>query len=273
MRGAIERVIVTLDASTDNRTSIDTAARLAAHAKSPLHGVFVEDQELLHLAVLPFARQVTIGAGTESLTHADVALQMLAQAAQARRQLHAAARQHHVKWSFEIVRGKPGTAATSASIGDLVVVGAQTRPIAGYFCVERRWSAIEPSTGPVLLARLRWAPAGSVVTLLRDRDDASARLLEAAGQVAAAKNGTLHVICSASLACTDGFDQWIAERVPSQQVRPQIEVAPGQPQSLHERLLELNCRLLALEAGSVEGAANSLRAVAERFACDMLIVP
>ena len=49
----IERVVVPLDAAAENRTAIETAARLAARAKVPLHGIFVEDEELLHLARLP----------------------------------------------------------------------------------------------------------------------------------------------------------------------------------------------------------------------------
>ena len=43
-------------------TAIDTAARLAARWRVPLHGVFIEDEELIGLAGLPFARQVTLGA-------------------------------------------------------------------------------------------------------------------------------------------------------------------------------------------------------------------
>ena len=44
---AIERVVVTLDAASENRAAIETAARLAARAKAPLHGIFVEDEDLL----------------------------------------------------------------------------------------------------------------------------------------------------------------------------------------------------------------------------------
>ena len=59
----IERVVVPLDAASETATAIDTAARLAARWQVPLHGVFIEDEELIGLAGLPFARQVTLGAG------------------------------------------------------------------------------------------------------------------------------------------------------------------------------------------------------------------
>ena len=39
MSGPIERVVVTLDAASENRTAIDTAVRLAARTGMPLHGV------------------------------------------------------------------------------------------------------------------------------------------------------------------------------------------------------------------------------------------
>ena len=68
MIGTIRRVVVALDAVSENRAAIDAAARLAARWKCRLHGVFVEDDELLRLAVLPFARQVTLGFGAETLT-------------------------------------------------------------------------------------------------------------------------------------------------------------------------------------------------------------
>ena len=68
MTQEIERVIVPLDAASETGTAIDTAAHLAARWRVPLHGLFIEDEELIDLAGLPFARQVTLGAGLELLT-------------------------------------------------------------------------------------------------------------------------------------------------------------------------------------------------------------
>jgi hypothetical protein len=57
MSGPIQRIVVTLEASLENCASIDTAVRLGAQTKAPVHGVFVEDEELLQLPNLPFARR------------------------------------------------------------------------------------------------------------------------------------------------------------------------------------------------------------------------
>ena len=53
MTQGIKRVVVSLDAASETGTAIDTAARLAGRWRVPLHGVFIEDQELIGLAGLP----------------------------------------------------------------------------------------------------------------------------------------------------------------------------------------------------------------------------
>lgn len=271
MTSQIERVVVRLDATSDNWTSIDTAVRLAAQTKAPLHGVFVEDQELLHLANLPFAKQVTVGAGAEPLTHDSIELQLRAQAERAHRDLIAAATRHQVKFSFEITRGAAGIASSSER--ELVVTGGWTRAVSGRFRIERRWSAVEIIAGPVLLAHTSWTAPGSVVALLGDRGVTAARLLEAAAQIAAAKGCVLHVICPVAVASGDGFDSWIAERAASHRVKVHIEVSPAGPSALRQRLGELDCRLLALDPGLLERYGESLRQLVQRISCDILIVP
>jgi K+-sensing histidine kinase KdpD len=61
----IKRVVVSLDVVPEADLAIDNAARLAARWRVPLHGVFVEDEELISFAGLPFARQVTLATGLE----------------------------------------------------------------------------------------------------------------------------------------------------------------------------------------------------------------
>jgi hypothetical protein len=280
MSGPIERVVVTLDAGSENRAAIETAVRLAARTGMPLHGAFVEDEDLLRLAGLPFARQVTIGRGIERLTPESVALHLLAQAEQARQELSAAATQYRVEYSFEIVRGAGGTAAGGTAAGgaserDLVVAGGLTRPIAGWFRVECRWwSTIEATPAPFLLARTvsRAAP-GAVAILLRDRNPASVRLFDAAAQIAAAEDSVLAVLCPPAMAGAAGFDKWITDRAAAHPVRLQIEAAPSEPAALSERLGQLGCRLVALEARLAEGGGQALRSLAAHFAGDILIVP
>jgi nucleotide-binding universal stress UspA family protein len=267
--GPIERVVVPLDAASESPTAIDTAARLAAEAKAPLHGIFVEDEDLLRLARLPFARQMTLGARAEPLTGEHIELHLRSAAERARRELFAAAKRHGVRGSFEIVRGASDSALTGASARDLVVAGALTRPIAGHLRVECRWwSSIEAMPAPLLLARHAWRARGSVAMLLSNRGAASLRLLEAAAQIAEAADRMLTVIYPPAIAGAKPLENWIAERLASRPLRLQVEIGPAEPAALRQRLGELDCRLLAIAAGG----GDRLRDLVELFGCDMLIV-
>jgi len=162
MTQEIKRVIVQLDAASETGTAIDTAARLAARWRVSLHGVFIEDQELIGLAGLPFARQVTLGAGLVPLTKEHVEEHLRAFAERVRRDLVAAADRHDVKWSFEIVRG-PLTPGTLGGEHDFVVAGAESRPIGGHFRIaSRSWSWMTVIARPFLLAKREWETGGSV---------------------------------------------------------------------------------------------------------------
>src|SRR6516225_6029925 len=103
MMQPIKRVVVSLDAVSETAPAIDTAARLAARWQVPLRGVFIEDEELIGFAGLPFARQVTL-AGLEPLTKDHIEDHFRAFAERSQRELAAAAARHSVEWSFEVVR-------------------------------------------------------------------------------------------------------------------------------------------------------------------------
>ncbi len=123
-----------------------------------------------------------------------------------------AAKRHRVACTFEIVRGTNERRAAGTSERDLVIAGGLARPIAGHFRVEhRRWWSFEAAAGPFLLARGLWTAPGSVVTLLRGRDAAAARLFDMAAQIAAATDSLLAVLCTPALA-GDGRDRALDRR-------------------------------------------------------------
>jgi len=271
MSGAIDRVVVTIDASSESHPAIDTAVRLAARAKAPIHGIFVEDEDLLHLADLPFARQITHGGESRPLTREAVELHLRAAAERACRELFAAAEAFGVKGSFEILRAPSANALGAIGERDFAVAGALTRPVAGQFRLECRWwSSINTAQGPVLLARHAWAAAGSVVTLLRDKSPAAERLLMAAVQVAEAGGAPLNIICPPALMRSGSFEQWLTDRAGPARVR--VHAAPEEPSALHELVSGLDCRLLAIDAATAEDRGGLLRELAARLACDLLIV-
>jgi nucleotide-binding universal stress UspA family protein len=268
----IERIVVALDAASENRAAIGAAARLAARWKTHLHGVFVEDDDLLRLAHMPFARQVTLGLGVETLSLDQAERQMRAYAEQARRELAAAAKRHGVESSFEIVRGAASNSIGMRSERDFLVCGTSTRPIGGHFRVECRWwSAVGPSTASLLLAHRDWAE-GTVAALLQDRGPAAERLLETAARLADAHGERLAVICSPELAKTPGFKTWLDGCLAGQAVNVELDLTPAEPGAFTRRIVELGCRVVALTSGAAEATPERLREMLAKIASDVLVV-
>jgi hypothetical protein len=268
----IKRVIVPLDASSETGTAIDTAARLAARWRVPLHGVFIEDEELIGLAGLPFARQVTLGVGLQPLTRDQVEDDFRAFAERARRELAEAAERHEVQWSFETVRG-PLTPDMLGGEHDFVVAGAACRPIGDHFRIAARsWSWMTVVARPFLLAKRQWETGGSVLALLRRQDPKSARALEVASQIAGFRGGTLTVSASAGLAGSDDFSAWVSQLLGDRSLSLQTEPVATQPAALRQRIIEIDCRLLVLEAGERESQPDELRELVEQLTCDVLII-
>jgi nucleotide-binding universal stress UspA family protein len=272
MTQEIQRVVVPLDAAAEIATAIDTAVRLAARWRVPLHGIFIEDEELIGLAGLPFARQVTLGTGIEPLTEDQVEEHFRAFAERARREIAAAAEQHGVKCSFEVVRGP---LASDALCGehDFVVSGSATRPIGDHFRIASRcWSWMAIVTRPFLLAKCQWETGGSVFTFLRRRGPGSARTIDIAAQIAGFRGGTLTVAGTPDLAEADDFAAWVSGLLEGHSLRLQTEPVAAEPAALRQRIIDLDCRLLVLEATEYGPGPDDLRELAEQLACDVLII-
>jgi hypothetical protein len=269
MKEKIARVVVPLDAASDNRPAIDTAARLAARWHVPLFGVFVEDEELLGLAGLPFAAEVT-RRGREKLTKRQVEAHLRAFAERARRDLEATAGRHHVESSFAVVRGP---LADALAEGDFVVAGAASRPVGGHFRVRSRWWAASATTRhPLFLARREWQAGGSVVAVLAGRGRDAARLLQLAAEIAGLGSRALKILGAADLAAPEALALWVAEVLGGEALELTIEPVPAEPTSLRRRTAELDCRLVVFAADVAGGLPEDLAELAEEAQCDLLVV-
>jgi hypothetical protein len=268
----IKRVVVPLDAASESGTAIDTAALLAARWRVPLHGVFIEDEELIGLAGLPFARQITLGAGLEPLTRDQVEDYFRASAERARHELAATAERHGVKWSFEIVRG-PLAADALGGEHDFMVAGMECRPIGRYFRVSSHWwSWMETAARPFLLAKREWESSGSVFTLLRRRGPQSGKAIDIAAQIAAFGSGRLFVAGTPELGGLDDFAAWVSGLLEGRPLSLQTEPAASEFGTIRQRIIELDCRLLVVDATDHDPAPQDLREFAEHLVCDVLII-
>jgi hypothetical protein len=271
MKHEIKRVVVPLDAACETRNAIDTAVCLAAQWQVPLHGIFIEDEELIGFAGLPFAHQITLGTGLQPLTKDHIEDHFRAFAERARHELKAAAERGGVKWSFEVVRGP--LAAASLGEHDFVVAGAATRPIGSHFRIASRWWSLTAIIAhPLLLAKRQWETGGSIFALLRGRGPQSARMLEIAAQIAGISEAALTVAGPPDLTGAGDFAAWVSGLLEGHSLSLHMESTAAEPAELRQRIIELDCRLLVLEGSPDEGGPEELRELVEPLACDVLVV-
>lgn len=120
---AESRIVIGLDTNFIAQEALTLAARLAASVDARLKGVFVEDENLLSLCDLPFAREVSLSGEVRAIDAERMLRAMRAQAETARRLLQRVAAEAHVDWTFDILRGRSLAAlATAAKAEDTLVI-------------------------------------------------------------------------------------------------------------------------------------------------------
>jgi len=129
----IRRILVALDASPHSLAALEAAAELAARFRAELLGLFVEDVNLLRLAALPFAQEMSLVSATRRRLDArQVERQLGAQAGLSRRALTVIAERARVRWSFRVARGVVVPELLIAAAGaDLLILGKAGWSLAG----------------------------------------------------------------------------------------------------------------------------------------------
>lgn len=123
-----KRILVALDTFQDFQALLDIAASLAKHQGAEISALFVEDINLIHLAGLPFAREIERLSTTElQLDASKIHLSLEKQAERIRYHLSNITRQSHLQISMTVVRGQYVTEALAAATGnDLLLLEKRT---------------------------------------------------------------------------------------------------------------------------------------------------
>jgi hypothetical protein len=177
---SIRRILFALGEEGDVAGAFESAASLAQRLDAELHGLFIEDTDLLRLAGLPFARETgTTTAVVRRLQHPDIERGWQRQAARLQERLAEVAVRRQLRWSFEVVRGRmTAQVAELAVSSDVVAVTKVTRTT-----VE----TLQTLQCPVLIL-----PAGAVlatpVGVLVDDSPASEAAVRFAGMLATGMN-------------------------------------------------------------------------------------
>jgi len=195
----IRRIVVACDPASENRSGIEAAARFAAWWDVTVHGLFVQDEGLLNLAALPFARHVRPGGSSEEVDAATILHQFEAHAGRVRSRLEAAAREHAIGWSFDVVRGQPTLATLALADQDLLVIEATSRPFVSDFRLDSRWlaTAFEAQRSTLLIRNYSQSNDG-VVALVQSSQPSAERLIAAAARLALASDRRLTIILGGS---------------------------------------------------------------------------
>ena len=215
----IRRILVALDASTHSLAALQAAAELAVSLQAELLGIYVEDENLLHLAGLPFAQELRSPAAKSAPVDSEgLKRQLHLQAAQARWALEEAATRVNAKWSFKIVRGQVTPSVLSAALdADLVAMGRVSRPLRASSTLGSTARAATLETDRSILLMGQDSDLTYPVLVTYDGSRAARQALAAAAKLARLSGDKLNI-----LLLTEDFEQakplgdevktWLEER-------------------------------------------------------------
>lgn len=190
----IHRILVALDPSSDSRAALRAAVELAEILDAELLGLYVEDQELIHLPRLPSAREIdSVSGERRRLRRGELERQLRVEAERLRHALERHARAVQVRWTFRSTRGRVAREVLdAASEADLVILGATGRsPLAGPGSTAR--AVVAEAGRPVMVLR-SGARLGAYVHVVYDGTPAAVEALEVASRLARGRETLLTVV-------------------------------------------------------------------------------
>lgn len=190
----IRRILLAIDGSPHSLAAMRAAVDLSAGLEAELVAVFVEDLNLLRMAQLPIASEVSrYTASIHQLQPERIQRQLKAQASQARAALARQARRQTVDWEFVVLRGDISLELLAKAEGaDLMILGK-----AGWSKARRMGSTtrvvIRQAPGLVLVLQqgVSWSRP---VLLVYDGSPASRRGLDVARMLAEQSGQPLSVM-------------------------------------------------------------------------------
>ena len=112
---ASTRILVALDSVRNCRATVQIAADLAERLQVELEALFIEDIDLVNLAALPFAHEITFSANRSPLDSGIMEQTLKVQARQVRDLIVEAAARRKISWRFRTTRGQVLTELISAA--------------------------------------------------------------------------------------------------------------------------------------------------------------
>jgi len=243
--GSIKRILVALDASELNNSMLLAATSLASRLNAQLEALFVEDINLLRLAELPIAREVSASSRqVRQLTPADMERQLRTQVERLRRFVQSAAQQANLKVEFRVLRGQIASELNLAVTQmDLLIIGKNTQALRRSEKLGRITQAVLLSSNCNVLLLQHGAAVERPVAVLFSGSEASQRTLLLGIQLAQGDHEQLSVFYPP---LPDEKQQALQEQVTA--LTSQFGIAPR-----HIVLAEINAQNILAALGTCQG--------------------
>ena len=266
----VRRIVIACDVQDEIDTAVRKAAELAARWRVPVHGVFLQNENLRRLAELPFGRPVSLTRPgvPQSFDAGDLDRLFSALAAAMRRALAAAAAEAGLDWSFAELRDVPSGAGALLGEGDMLVVEAGVGGLPGAWRPRSFWESVACGFGGMVLLR-RGEAAGRrrVVLVIGAASADHDRAFDAARSLALPRDET--VMLSVGPAGGEG-DAALAAALARRGIRPASTERAGGAAEIRARIAALDPRLVILETEALD--AEALQALIGATRCDLLLI-
>jgi len=247
---SIRRILTVVDATDRGRSALSLALELTAGSEAELQGLFVEDLNLLRLAGLPVAWEITVSSAIRrrlELERLERALRE--QAAQVQKDLAQYAGRAGVTWSFRVVRGHLSQELSTLVGGfDLCIVGRESSLV-----VQR-------------LSRRETLPGRTVVALLANTPT-SKRILQVTARLARSQGRRLLVLFAGGKASPE-----LEHRHSEPNMAEWINWPAGSTRDLRQILTGRQPVALAIDADHPLLESDGLDALLEDLNCPLLLV-
>lgn len=184
-------IVVTIDSSTFAPPAIALATALARARRQAVHGVFLEDEDLLQVARLPFSREVSRVSGqARELSALQLARAMARHAEEFRAALAREAQLMAIRWSYSTLKGNRWRVVRAdVPAADILIIAApadQARPHRERVLVldweqpgvlRALASVLDAGNHPLEVALVGGGDPGLVRELLKSYPGSSLRLL------------------------------------------------------------------------------------------------
>jgi nucleotide-binding universal stress UspA family protein len=232
----VERIVVALDASGHSLAALRAAAQLAAQLQAELHGLFIEDDNLLRLSNLPFGQEVgLVSAVARPLDSRAMERQFRAIAASLQQSMARVAESAHVRWSFQVTRGSMVDKLLAAAADAELLSLGYSRRVPGSLVGAATEAVLRQTPRPVFIM----GPEGRLAlpfTLIYSATEPAERALELAVRLAHRTDQPLHILLVVNKADVERTRARLYERLADEDVS--VSVAQSADESALTRLLQ-----------------------------------